>query len=300
MSTSVGVVFTPTRPPELIRDFVVEAERLGLDEVLFFEDCFRESGMAAAIATLALTERIRVGIGVLPMPFRNVALLAMEVATVERMFPGRLHLGVGHGVQDWMGQVGARVASPLALMREYVTALRALLAGEEVTVDGRYVKLDTVKLDWPPATPVAVHAAGEGPKTLQLTGEVADGTILTNGTSPGMTVEGVARVRQGREAAGRDGEQAISILIMTAFGEGADARLAAELEAWKYTGERATGATGTVAEVAGQVQAMDRRRRRHGAAAAARRRDRPVRLPARQRRRGGSAALSPVYPSGTG
>ena len=123
MSTSVGVVFTPTRPPEQIRDFVVEAERLGLDEVLFFEDCFRESGMAAAVAALAWTERIRVGIGVLPMPFRNVALLAMEVATVERLFPGRFHLGVGHGVQDWMGQVGARVASPLTLMREYISEI---------------------------------------------------------------------------------------------------------------------------------------------------------------------------------
>jgi len=255
MSTSVGVVFTPTRPPEQIRDYVVEAERLGLDEVLFFEDCFRESGMAAAIAALAWTERIRVGIGVLPMPFRNVALLAMEVATVERLFPGRFHLGVGHGVQDWMGQVGARVASPLTLMREYVTALRGLLAGEELTVEGRYVKLDKVKLDWPPATAVAVHAAGEGPKTLAATGEVADGTILTNGTSPGMAAQGVALATEGRTAAGRDGEQQFSILIMTAFGEGSDARLAAELEAWKYTGERASGASGTVAEVAQQVRA---------------------------------------------
>jgi alkanesulfonate monooxygenase SsuD/methylene tetrahydromethanopterin reductase-like flavin-dependent oxidoreductase (luciferase family) len=255
MSTSVGVVFTPTRPPEQIRDFVAEAERLGLDEVLFFEDCFRESGMAAAVATLAWTERIRVGIGVLPMPFRNVALLAMEVATVERLFPGRLHLGVGHGVQDWMGQVGARVESPLTLMREYVTALRALLAGDEVTVDGRYVKLDKVKLDWPPTTEVAVYAAGEGPKTLLLTGEVADGTLLTNGVSPGMAAEGVRLAAEGRAAGGRAGVQPFGILIMTAFGEGADARLAAELEAWKYTGERAVGATGSVAEVAEQVRA---------------------------------------------
>jgi len=255
MSTSVGVVFTPTRPPELIRDFVVEAERLGLDEVLFFEDCFRESGLTSAVAALAWTERIRVGIGVLPMPFRNVALLAMEVATIERLFPSRFHLGVGHGVQDWMGQVGERVASPLTLMREYVTALRALLAGDELTVEGRYVKLDKVKLDWPPATAVAVHAAGEGPKTLVATGEVADGTILTNGTSPGMARDGVALANRGRAEAGRDGEQQFSILIMTAFGEGADARLAAELDAWKYTGERASGAAGSVAEVAEQVRA---------------------------------------------
>ena len=60
----------------------------------------------------------------------------MEIAAVERMFPGRLIPGVGHGVLSWMGQVGARVASPLTLMREYVTALRALLAGESVTTTG--------------------------------------------------------------------------------------------------------------------------------------------------------------------
>ncbi|QEO09203.1 LLM class flavin-dependent oxidoreductase [Protaetiibacter larvae] len=255
MSTSVGVVFTPARPPELIREFVVEAEALGFDEVLFFEDCFRESGLAAATATLAWTQRIRVGIGVLPIPFRNVALLAMEVATVERLFPGRLHLGVGHGVQRWMDQVGERVASPLTLMREYVTALRALLAGESVTVDGRYVRLDGVRLDWPPAAPVAVHAAGEGPKTLSLTGEVADGTLLTNGVSPGMAAEGVALARAGRASAGREGEHPVSILVMTAFGDGAQGRLAAELDAWGYTGERATGVAGSVAEVAEQLRA---------------------------------------------
>ena len=40
------------------------------------------------------------------MPLRNVALTAMELATVERMFPGRFVPGIGHGVLDWMGQVG--------------------------------------------------------------------------------------------------------------------------------------------------------------------------------------------------
>ena len=69
------------------------------------------------------------------MPLRNVAIAAMEIAAVERMFPGRLIPGVGHGVLSWMGQVGARVASPLTLMREYVPALRALLAGESVTTE---------------------------------------------------------------------------------------------------------------------------------------------------------------------
>ena len=58
-----------------------------------------------------------VGIGVLPVPLRNVALTAMETATLHRLFPGRLTVGVGHGVQDWMGQVGARPESPVTLLR---------------------------------------------------------------------------------------------------------------------------------------------------------------------------------------
>ena len=66
----------------------------------------------------------------LPVPLRNPALAAMEIAALARMFRGRVHVGVGHGVLDWMDQVGARARSPMTLLREYVTALQALLAGE--------------------------------------------------------------------------------------------------------------------------------------------------------------------------
>ena len=250
----IGVIFTPMRAPEALRGFVQQAEAVGLDEVLLFEDCFRESGLATATATLAWTTRIRVGVGVLPMPFRNVALLAMEVATIERLFPGRFRLGVGHGVQDWMQQVGARVGSPLTLMREYVGALRALLAGETVTTSGRYVKLDGVRLDWPTAAPVAVHAAGEGPKTIALTGEVADGTILTSGTSPAMVADAVAAIRDARASAGREGQHPVTVFLMTAFRSDAAERAAVELAQWDYVGERAVAATGTVDEVADVVR----------------------------------------------
>ena len=86
-------------------------------------------------------------VGVLPAPLRNVVITAMEIATLEAMFPGRLRVGIGHGVQDWMRQAGAAVASPLTLMREYVSALSDLLAGQSVTVDGRYLRLADVRLD---------------------------------------------------------------------------------------------------------------------------------------------------------
>src|SRR6266540_5106080 len=150
---SLGVVFRPQFAPERLRGVARAADESGLEQLWLWEDCFGESGISAAAAALAWTERVRVSIGLLPVPLRNVALTAMEVATLARLFPDRVEVGVGHGVQAWMGQVGARAASPLTLLREHLTALRALLAGERVTAEGRYVRLDGVALDWPPERP---------------------------------------------------------------------------------------------------------------------------------------------------
>src|SRR5690606_38069685 len=105
---------------------------------------FWEGGISMSAAVLGMTQRLTVGIGLLPMPLRNVALAAMEIAAVDRLFPGRFVVGLGHGVQDWMAQAGVRAASPLTLAREYVAALRGLFAGREVTTAGDYVNLDRV------------------------------------------------------------------------------------------------------------------------------------------------------------
>ena len=106
--TTVGAVFLPQFPPERLRSVAEAADEAGLAQLWLWEDCFWEGGIATAAAALAWTERLQVGVGLLPVPLRNVALTAMELATLHRLFPGRPLTGVGHGVQDWMGQVGAR------------------------------------------------------------------------------------------------------------------------------------------------------------------------------------------------
>ncbi|BDZ58472.1 oxidoreductase [Barrientosiimonas endolithica] len=195
-----GLIVPPDQPPERYREAVLAAERAGLPEVWFWEDCFAESGLAPAAAALAWTERIRVGVGLLPVPLRNVALTAMELATLARLFPGRLLPGIGHGVLEWMGQAGVRAESPMTLLREHATALRALLAGESVTVEGRYVRLDGVQLRWPPEQVPPVLVGAVGPKTIALAGELGDGLILTGGTSAAAVREAVARLREARPA----------------------------------------------------------------------------------------------------
>ncbi|MFE1287480.1 LLM class flavin-dependent oxidoreductase [Streptomyces sp. NPDC058751] len=248
--TSLGVVFRPQLPPERLRALARGAEEAGLQELWLWEDCFLEGGISCAAAALAWTERLRVGVGLLPVPLRNVAVTAMETATLHRLFPGRAAVAVGHGVQDWMGQVGARAESPLTLLREHLDALRALLRGERVTAKGRYVNLDGVALDWPPALAPEVLTGATGPRTLRLAGEAADGTVLTAST----TADGVRRARrlidEGRRAAGRTtGHHRVVVYLHTATGDAAAARLRAEIEA---DGESAVPERG----VAGDAEAV--------------------------------------------
>jgi alkanesulfonate monooxygenase SsuD/methylene tetrahydromethanopterin reductase-like flavin-dependent oxidoreductase (luciferase family) len=195
-------IFPPSQPPERIGPVAAAADAAGLAQLWVWEDCFKESGIAAAAAMLAMTSRLPVAIGLLPVPLRNVALTAMELATLGRMFPGRLTAGIGHGVLDWMGQVGARAESPLTLLREYTAALTALLRGETVTVHGRYVQLEEVALDWPPAVVPPLLVGGVRPRTVALAGELADGVIISSGPSPEEIRATVGHFQAGRGAPG--------------------------------------------------------------------------------------------------
>lgn len=254
--TGLGAVFRPQLPPERLRDVVRLADDSGLEELWLWEDCFREGGISTAAAALAWTERVRVGVGLLPVPLRNVAITAMEVASLHRMFPGRAVVGVGHGVQSWMGQVGARVESPVTLLREHLDALRALLRGERVTTEGRYVQLDDVGLDWPPAEAVPVFAGATGPRSLRLSGAAADGTILTASTS----AEGVRRARrlveEGRESAGRTDPHEVVVYLLTTTGPDAAARLRAELADECLTDVPDLGVAGDAGTVAKAVERL--------------------------------------------
>jgi 5,10-methylenetetrahydromethanopterin reductase len=180
----IGMCFDRTFPAAEVGEYARRLEAGGVQQLWIIEDCFFTAGVSLAATALATTDRLQVGIGILPAVARNPAVTAMEIATLANIAPGRFQPGIGHGVQDWMAQMGVRPPSPLTALDETITVVQRLLAGEEVTFDGRHVQFDRVRLDQPPAEPPRIVAGVQQQKSLALAGRVADGVILVEGAGP--------------------------------------------------------------------------------------------------------------------
>ena len=183
-NAQIGMCFDRTFPAAAVNDYARALERAGIDQLWVIEDCFFTAGVSLAATALAATEQLHVGIGILPAVARNPAITAMEIATLCNITPGRFTPGIGHGVQEWMAQMGVKPPSPLATLDETITVVKRLLAGEQVTFEGRSVTLDAVQLDQPPVDPPPVFAGVQQEKSLALAGRVADGVILVEGAGP--------------------------------------------------------------------------------------------------------------------
>ena len=177
-------MFRREHRPEALPDFARRVEEVGFDELWVVEDCFYGSGIASAATALACTHSITVGLGIMPAVVRNPVFAAMEIATLARLYPGRFLPGLGHGVAEWMHQIGAFPKSQLRALDEVTVTIRALLAGEQVTFKGQHVQLEQAQLVHPPdqAPPVSLGVIGS--KSLALSGRVADGTILSEYSNP--------------------------------------------------------------------------------------------------------------------
>lgn len=169
------------------------AERAGFGSVWIVEDYYYPGAFSLAGAVAAATERITVGIGVVNPYTRHPALLAMEVAGLLGIAPGRIVLGLGTSNRNWIeGDLRISFKTPLGALRECVQIVRRLLAGERLGYHGQCFDLDNVQLEWvPPARTVPILVGVKGPKALRLAGEIADGVhgaVLTSAAH-------VARIR---------------------------------------------------------------------------------------------------------
>lgn len=190
-------MFRRERPPEELITFARFCEDIGLDELWVVEDCFWAGGLTAASAALASTSSITVGMGIVPAVARNPSIAAMEMAGIARMFPGRFVAGFGHGVADWMRQIGALPDSQLAALGETVALVRRMFAGERVTTTGAHACAEDVELVFPPVFRPPILAGVTGPRSIDAMAAVADGLLLPEGSSPAYVRAACARLPAG-------------------------------------------------------------------------------------------------------
>src|SRR5438105_2919999 len=125
-------------PIESVMDLAPRIDAAGLDEVWICEDLARNGGIAQAGLALAATRKARVGLGIAPAAVRNIAYFAMEIASLCRAYPGRFLPGIGHGMPDWLRQVGAHPGRLLPCLEEVTLVVARLLRGQAVSFHGEY------------------------------------------------------------------------------------------------------------------------------------------------------------------
>ncbi|MCL2585144.1 MAG: LLM class flavin-dependent oxidoreductase, partial [Streptosporangiales bacterium] len=202
MRIGVGLDSRLALPFGELREAAREAERLG------FESAWTPAGGVPdsfhTCAAWSGDTSLRTGISVVPAArLWTPPGLAVQAATLAQLSGGRFTLGLGtggYGPRFWES-VGLP-DRPIAVMREYVTAVRGLLAGQEVPAGqvlgsrGRpgWPSAASLGLAEPPSAPVFLAALG--PQMLRLAGETADGVLL-NWATPDRIAESRKRVDEG-------------------------------------------------------------------------------------------------------
>jgi len=188
-------------------DYVRYAERRGFEAVWQAESRLVREATIPLAAFAAVTDRIKIGTGVINLWTRNVGLMAATFVTLDDLAPGRVMLGIGAWWEPLASKVGVDRRKPLQAMREVVEVTRRLLRMERVTFHGEFVNVTDIEVDIvhgnraPRAVPIYIGATGM--KMMELSGEIADGVLLNYLVGPKYNAEAMAALTTGAGRAGR-------------------------------------------------------------------------------------------------
>jgi 5,10-methylenetetrahydromethanopterin reductase len=188
-------------------DYVRYAEEKGFEAVWQAESRLVRDAIVPMAAYAAVSEKIKIGSGVINNWTRNIGLLAATFLTLDDLAPNRIICGMGAWWDPLAQNVGIERRKPLLAMRETVEVLRRLLNMERVTFHGEFHQVHDIELD-------VVHGRREprhvqimigatGPKMIELTGEIADGVVLNYCVPPEYNEMAMEHLAIGAKKAGR-------------------------------------------------------------------------------------------------
>jgi len=197
-----GIEFVPSDPVLKIAHYAKLAEEQGFDNV-WITDHYNNRDVYSTLTVLAMnTNSIKLGTGVTNPYTRNIAVTASSIASINEISGGRAILGLGPGDKATFDAMGIAWDKPLTTTKESIQALRSFFEGKKVTMDGEVVKFSGAKMAFK-AGNVPIYMGAQGPKMLELAGEVADG-VLINASHPRDFEEAVKQISAGAKKAGRD------------------------------------------------------------------------------------------------
>jgi 5,10-methylenetetrahydromethanopterin reductase len=188
-------------------EYVKYAEKRGFEAVWQAESRLVRDAIVPMAAYAAVTEKIKIGSGVINNWTRNIGLLAATYLTLDDLAPDRIICGIGAWWDPLAANVGIDRKKPLTAMYETVTVMRKLLNLERVTFDGEFVHVKDIELDVvhgrrePRNVPLMIGATGD--KMMELTGEVADGVVLNYCVEPSYNQKALELLEKGAKKSGR-------------------------------------------------------------------------------------------------
>ncbi|MGZ4201510.1 MAG: LLM class flavin-dependent oxidoreductase [Thermoleophilaceae bacterium] len=198
----VGTFIGVGRALETALQRVERAEALGYESAYVTHIAGRDS-LTVLAAYAARTKRIKLGTGVLPIYSRTPVATAQAAATVDELSGGRMVLGIGVShqvtVENWYG---TRIEKPVAEMREYAEAVRAMFRGEDAPGDKRFPTHFRF-MGYEPRADLPIYIAALSPAMLRLAGEIADGAMLWLCTPEYIHTVVMPELEKGRRRAGK-------------------------------------------------------------------------------------------------
>ncbi len=198
----IGSFISAGRSLDTALERVRKADELGFDSVYVTQIAGRDA-LTLLAAYASVSERIRLGTGVLPIFARTPVAMAQAAATIDELSGGRMVLGLGvsHGVtvENWFD---AKITKPIAQMREYVGIVRAIMRAE-APPEGEFFNTRFQFMGYEPRPDLPIYVAGLSPNMLRLAGEIGDGVMLWLCNPDYIRDVVVPAVAEGRQRAGK-------------------------------------------------------------------------------------------------
>jgi probable F420-dependent oxidoreductase len=247
-------------PLDGLREYARHADKRHCHSLWFPEISFTDAFTPIALAAVE-TRNALLGTGVVGPWSRSPVVMALTAATLAHLSGGRFVLGIGTQARPYVtGWHGRTYERPLRAMREYVTIVKRILAGETVTFEGEIFSVRNFRLAFPPAAPVPVYMAAVGPQMIELAGEIADGVIGALWSVDYVRNVVRPRLAAGANKAGRSiGDIHVTLNLPTLVHDGADAqRLHRGIVLGFATAEASSPAYADSVAVAGHATALAR------------------------------------------